>query len=253
MLIDSHAHLGYDPLYENIETLLERARSCGVSKIVNICTDIVTAERGRHLHKKHPNIFNVGSTTPHDTVKQGEEHFPFFANMAQEGEFVAIGETGLDYFYDFSPKQVQQHWFIRYLDLAIQTKLPIVIHCRDAFEDLFSITQELYQNKPLLLHCFTGTLEEARRALDRGWYISLSGIVTFKKSMQLQEVARYVPLDRMFVETDSPYLAPQSKRGQTNEPSFVVETARFLADLKQVSFEDFSCATTRNVERFFRI
>ncbi len=253
MLIDSHAHLGYDPLYQEIEQIVTRAKAQGVCKIVNICTDKITAERGHILKQKYPFIFNVGSTTPHDTLKQGELDFPFFANLAREKKLIAIGETGLDYFYDFSPKQTQQQWFIKYLELAIETHLPIVIHCRDAFEDLFAITQNFYANRPLLLHCFTGTVEEAKKALDRGWMISFSGIVTFKKSSSLQEVAAYVPLDSMLIETDSPYLAPQSKRGQTNEPSFVVETAKFLAELKKIDFATFCYATAHNAEKFFKI
>jgi TatD DNase family protein len=253
MLIDSHAHLSYDPLYQEIEQIVIRARSQGVCKIVNICTDKITAERGLILKQKYPFIFNVGSTTPHDTFKQGERDFPFFANLAREKKLVAIGETGLDYFYDFSPKPTQQLWLIKYLELAIETQLPLVIHCRDAFEDLFAITQKFFTGRPLLLHCFTGTVDEAKKALDRGWSISFSGIVTFKKSSSLQEVAAYVPLESMLIETDSPYLAPQSKRGQTNEPGFVVETAKFLAELKKIDFSAFCNATASNAEKFFKI
>lgn len=253
MLIDSHAHLGYDPLYQHIEDILQRALSQGVAKIVNICTDVITAERGIALQQKYPFIFNVGSTTPHDTLKQAEQHFSFFANLAHAKQLKAIGETGLDYFYDYSPKQVQQHWFYKYLELASLTHLPVVIHCRDAFDDLFSITKEVYQDKPLLLHCFTGSVEEAKKALDRGWMISFSGIVTFKKSAALQQAALYVPLEQMLVETDSPYLAPQSKRGHSNEPSFLVETTKFLAELKGVNYDDFCRISSKNTEEFFNI
>jgi TatD DNase family protein len=253
MLIDSHAHLGYDPLYQQIEQILQRALSLGVSKIVNICTDQITLERGLALHKKYPFIFNVGATTPQDTLKQGDMHFSLFENAALSGQLQAIGETGLDYFYDFSPKEIQQKWFVKYLELACQTNLPIVIHCRDAFEDLFSITKEFYLDKPLLLHCFTGDQEHAKKALDRGWQISFSGIVTFKKSLHLQNAARYVPLENMLIETDSPYLAPQSKRGQTNEPSFILETAKFLAELKGVSLEKLCQITAENAENFFHV
>lgn len=253
MLIDSHAHLGYEPLYQQIEEILKRALSQGVTKIINICTDQITAERGVALREKYPFIFNVGSTTPHDTLKQAEQHFSMFANLAHSKQLVAIGETGLDYFYDFSPKDIQQKWFIKYLELACQTNLPIVIHCRDAFNDLFSITKEFYKDRPLLLHCFTGSVEEAKKALDRGWMISFSGIVTFKKSTSLQEAAKYVPLESMLIETDSPYLAPQSKRGQSNEPSYIVETAKFLAELKGIHFEEFGNICSKNTENFFRI
>lgn len=253
MFIDSHAHLGYDAIYQNIDLVLKRAFDSGVTKIINICTDRQTADRGCDLRKRYPNIFNVGSTTPHDTASLGESDFEVFERLARKQELVAIGETGLDYFYDYSPKKIQIEYFRRYLELAINTKLPIVIHCRDAFDDLFSITDEIYRGFPLLLHCFTGGKQEAKKALDRGWKISFSGIVTFKKSLELQEVAQYVPLNSMMIETDSPYLAPQSKRGQTNEPSFLVETAKFIADLKKTSLSELSSQTALTTESFFNI
>jgi TatD DNase family protein len=253
MLIDSHAHLGYDSLYDNIDTIMQRAFAEEVLAIINICTDEITAQRGLALQQKYPCIYNVGSTTPHDTEKLGEKDFAMFSNLARQKKLVAIGETGLDYFYDYSPKKTQQKWLTQYLELAVETNLPVVIHCRDAFSDLFAITENSYKERPLLLHCFTGTISEAKQALDRGWMISFSGIVTFKKSTQLQEAAAYVPMSHLVVETDSPYLAPQSKRGQTNEPSFLKETAKFVADLKKVDFANFCHTTRANTKKFFHI
>lgn len=253
MLIDSHAHLGYDALYEHIEEVLLRAKQAGISKIINICTDRQTAERGMQLSKIHKMIYNVGATTPHDLQEEGESNFPFFEKLAKEKQLIAIGETGLDYHYEHSPKKLQQDFLIRYFSLAKQCSLPVVIHCREAFEDLFAIADEQYRDQPLLLHCFTGGVAEARQALNRGWKISFSGIVTFKKSEQLREAASYTPLESMLVETDSPYLAPQSKRGFSNEPSFIVETAQKLAELKKVPFEEFSKITSHNTSSFFRL
>jgi TatD DNase family protein len=253
MLTDSHAHLGYDTLYDNLEEVLLRSAGAGVSRIFNICTDRVTAERGVEISKKHKMIYNVAATTPHDVKEEGEANFSFFEKLAKEKHLVAIGETGLDYHYEHSPKDQQKLFLIRYFALAKECALPVVIHCRDAFEDLFAIADEQYKDLPLLLHCFTGGIEEARRALDRGWKISFSGIVTFKKSEQLREAALYTPLESMLIETDSPYLAPQSKRGQSNEPSFILETAQKLAELKKVSFEDFAKVTSDNASQFFNI
>jgi TatD DNase family protein len=253
MLIDSHAHLGYDALHEEIEAVLLRAKEAGVSSIVNICTDVITAKRGLALSKKHPYIYNVAATTPHDVQEEGEENFSFFEELARKKMLVAIGETGLDYHYEHSPKALQQMFLKRYLALAKECLLPVVIHCREAFDDLFAIADEQYRDCPLLLHCFTGGVNEAKQALDRGWKISFSGIVTFKKSEELRQAALYTPLDAILIETDSPYLAPQSKRGRTNEPSFIVETAQRLAELKQVSFEEFAHSTSYNTTQFFQL
>lgn len=251
MLIDSHAHLGDPALYFKAHELIERAKLAHVNKIINICTDSVTLERGLSLSSKYPFIYNVGATTPHDVEKEGEKNFPIFAQAAREKKLVAIGETGLDYHYDYAPRKLQQEFLINYLELAKETDLPIVIHCREAFDDLFSIADDYYLKKPLLLHCFTGTVKEAEKALERGWKISFSGIVTFKKSEELRHVALATPLDAIFVETDSPYLAPQSKRGQTNEPSFVTETAECVAKLKGVPFEEFCSKVSHNICSFF--
>lgn len=253
MFTDSHAHLGYDSLYENMEDVLARARNAHVKTIINICTDKETAERGLLLAKKHPFIFNVGATTPHDVEKEGELYFSYFEKLALEKKLVGIGETGLDYFYEHSNRKLQKEFLIRYMQLAKQTHLPLVIHCRDAFDDLFAITDEEFQGRPLLLHCFTGGKVEAKKALDRGFMISFSGIVTFKKSDLLKEAAAYVPLEHIFIETDSPYLAPLSKRGKVNEPSFLVETAATIAAIKKISLEEVGRVTSKNVQKFFNL
>ena len=255
MFTDSHAHLTFDTLYENVEEILKRAKDAGVNRIFNICTDIKTAERGIELAAKHDYIHNIGATTPHDVEKEGEEHFPYFEKLAKEGSLVAVGETGLDYYYEHSKKSLQKKFLIKYFHLARETNLPVVIHCRDAFDDLFEIADAEFANseKALVLHCFTGGKEEAKKALDRGYYVSFSGIATFKKSEALREAASYVPLDQMLIETDSPYLAPQSKRGKVNEPAYLKETAEMLAILKGVSLEDFAKITSQNASFVFGV
>lgn len=251
MFTDSHAHLTYDPLFGDIENILKRAKNAKVDHIFNICTDLKTAERGLELSLLYSNIKNIGATTPHDVEKEGEEMFPFFSKLAKEGKLVAVGETGLDYYYEHSDKALQKKYLIAYMHLALEAKLPLVIHCRDAFEDLFEIADAEYEGAPLLMHCFTGNREIAKKCLDRGWFLSYSGIVTFKKSTDLQDAAIYTPLDRMLIETDSPYLAPQSKRGKTNEPAFLVETAEKLSILKGVPLADLASMTTQNALGFF--
>lgn len=252
---DSHAHLTSHAVYEHIDALIERAKAAGVLSIVNICTDEETLRRGLSLNKKYPWIYNAAATTPHDVEKEGEALFPLMEFHACQGDLVAIGETGLDYHYHHSKPEVQQHFLKRYLKLALRCQLPVIIHCREAFEDLFKILDEHYtiSGKHALgvLHCFTGSLNEAKEVLARGWYLSLSGIVTFKKSTELQEVAKMMPLDRLLIETDTPYLAPQSKRGKTNEPAFISETASFIAAIKEVPVEELASATTQNARRLF--
>jgi TatD DNase family protein len=166
---------------------------------------------------------------------------------------VAIGETGLDACYEHSPMPLQRQWLLRYFALAKEVKLPVIFHCREAFAELFSHADREYRGLPALLHCFTGTREEARGVLDRGWLLSISGIVTFKKSESLRDVVRFVPLDRLVIETDTPYLAPEGKRGKMNEPQYVVETARKIAEVKGISLEQVFESTTENALKFFSL
>ncbi len=256
-LVDSHAHLTSDDLYPEIDQLLARAKSVGVETVVNICTNKSTLERGIQVRKGYPNFYNVASTTPHDVHIEGEEVFPLIEKVAREKQIVAVGETGLDYYYWKETREIQIHYFKKYLALARECDLPIVIHCRDAFEDLFEVLEAHYSEGgrwlPGVLHCFTGTVEEAKVLIEKGWNISFSGIVTYKKSEELREVARLVPLEQMFIETDSPYLAPQPVRGKRNEPSYLPDTAKVLAELRGLSFDDFAAITSQNAKKFFGI
>lgn len=256
MAVDSHAHLGDEKLFSQLEAIAERARGAGVEQLLNICTDRVTLERGREMSARHPWIYLAAATTPHDVERHGEADFPFFEHAAAAGELVAIGETGLDYHYSYSPKDLQQKFLKKYLKLALSLRLPVIIHCREAFADLFSILDAEYRLSGGayglgVLHCFTGTLQEAKEVIRRGWMLSLSGILTFKKSLELQEVARFVPLDHLLIETDAPYLAPQKYRGQINEPAFLMETASCLAHLKELSIQECLQATAANAQKLF--
>jgi len=253
MLIDSHAHISCDDLFEDVQGVVDRAIKAGVKKIVNICSDQKALKRGIEFQKKYPGvIYNVGSITPHDVEELGEE-FKEFERAAKEGYLVAVGETGLDFHYEHSPKAKQVEFCKRYMRLAIETKLPVVFHCRDAFDELYALIDVVMPDYPFLMHCFTGTLEDAKNALERGGLISLSGILTFKRSEELRAVAKELPLERLMVETDAPYLAPQSMRGRKNEPAFVVETAQCLADVKGVQLEEVMKITTLNAFEFFKL
>lgn len=257
MLIDSHAHLTSPAVYDSLDSILERAQLAGIKAIVNICTDTLSLKRGLELSKRVPWIYQAASTTPHDVEKEGEEVFEIMAESARQGLLKAVGETGLDYHYAHSDRAIQKDFLRRYLQLALECCLPVIIHCREAFADFFEILDSDYQmngrHAPGVLHCFTGTMKEAEEVLKRGWMLSLSGIVTFKKSIDLQQVAQEVPLGQLLIETDAPYLAPQKHRGKQNEPAFLAETAAFIADLKRLSFEELAHATANNAARLFSL
>ena len=175
------------------------------------------------------------------------------AHHARNGDLVAVGETGLDYHYTHSKRETQQQFLRRYLALALECNLPVIIHCREAFADLFAILDDAYGSSKGVLHCFTGTCDEARAVIARGWCLSLSGIVTFKKSEQLRAVAKETPLTQLLIETDTPYLAPQSRRGQPNEPAYLEETAQMIADIKGIPLKEVAEQTRHNAEALFQL
>jgi len=255
--IDSHAHLTSSAIYADIEAVLERAQAASISGIINICTDEDSLARALPLAKKHPWVYNAACTHPHDVEDRGEIEFPIMAKHAHEGHLVAIGETGLDYFYHHSSPEKQQIFLRRYLKLALECHLPVIIHCREAFADFFEILDKEYvvngKHAPGVLHCFTGTIAEAEEVIKRGWYLSLSGITTFKKSEELRAIAKIIPLELLLIETDSPYLAPQSHRGKANEPSFLPETAKVIAEVKEISLEELAEATSFNAKKLFNL
>lgn len=258
MLIDSHAHLTCESCLPHVDSMLASAKEAGVGHVINICTNPDALEKGIELKKKYPNVHNVGSTTPHDVEKEGEAFFDYFANQARSGNLVAVGETGLDYYYEHSSKQVQQEFLQRYLLLAKECKLPVVIHCREAFKDVFRILDMCYvvegRHLPGVLHCFTGTLNEAQEVCERGWYLSLSGIITYKKSQEIRDVVKKMPLEKLFVETDSPYLTPQSNRGRfPNQPANLVEIVSKIAEIKELPFETVAHQTAQNARTLFQI
>ncbi|MBI3236599.1 MAG: TatD family hydrolase [Chlamydiales bacterium] len=251
MFIDTHAHLSSEDMLPDIDALLARASAVGICRIVNICTDEPSLLSGIALKKRYPWIANAAAATPHDVERIGDSFFLAVESAAERGDLIAIGETGLDYAKGRADIGVQQEHLLRYFSLARQTGLPLIFHCRDAFSDLFRLADKHYLGLPAVLHCFTGDKLEAQEVCKRGWYLSVSGIATFKKSDALREAISQVPLNRLFVETDTPYLAPQSKRGKSNEPSFIVETIQMLACLFHKSVEEMGEILFENAETFF--
>ena len=251
MLTDTHAHLTGPEMLADIDEVLKRAQIAGVARIINICIDEASLDTGLQLAEKYSWISTAAAATPHDVAKFGDTFFTRVEKEAQKGTLVAIGETGLDYHYEFSPKEVQKEHLLRYMALAKEVDLPLIFHCRDAFADLFSLTDAYLGSHRAVLHCFTGTLEEAKQVIQRGWCLSFSGIVTFKKSDWLREVAAYAPLNQLLIETDCPYLAPQKWRGKRNEPAYLIETAQVVAQAKGMDLSDLVSACRANSTSFF--
>ncbi len=252
MLVDHHCHLDFPDFAEDRDGVVARAQAAGVGLMVTISTRIRRFDEIRGIAEAYPSVFCSVGTHPHNAHEELDIAVAEIVRLAQHPKVVAIGEAGLDYFYDKSPRDAQEQGFRNHIAAARETQLPLVIHARDADEDVAAIlTEEMAKGPfPAVLHCFTGGAELARRGLELGLYISFSGILTFKKSDALREIAAAVPLDRVLVETDSPYLAPGKFRGKRNEPAYVVQTAAGLARVKGVSEAEIARATTEN---FFRL
>ncbi len=254
-MIDSHAHISSEAFSkEEWEGLLSRAKSAGVAHILNICSDLQALQAGLALASQYPQISLAAACPPHDVGgEEVEEMFNQTRKALQQGKLKAVGETGLDYFYENSPKELQKEWLVRYLELANQYTLPVVIHCREAFADFFDILDRYGSSLKGVLHCFTGTLEEAQEVVKRGWMVSYSGIVTFKKSEALRKTLRAVPIESLLIETDSPYLAPPPHRGKRNEPAYVAKVAECIALEKDLSYEEVAQQTALNAQTLFSL
>ena len=253
MLIDSHAHIDDDRFDADREAVLSRARAAGVDLIVNIGADMASSARSVALAEQYPQVYATVGMHPHDAKDMREQDYQQLVRWAAQPKVVAIGEIGLDYHYDLSPRPVQQEVFLRQLDIARQTGKPFVVHEREAHADTFEIIRSAAKGLEGVFHCFSGSVETARQYLKLGFYVSIAGPVTFPKSAKTKEVARYVPLDRLLVETDSPYLTPQAFRGRRNEPAYVRLVAEEIAALREVSLEELARATSENACRLFRI
>jgi TatD DNase family protein len=253
-LVDSHCHLDYPQLSSDRAGVLARARSAGVSKMLAISTYISKFDQVCAVADAHDDVFCTVGLHPHHAAEEPElATVENLLKLAEYPKVIAIGETGLDYYYDRSPRDVQERCFRQHMQACVAANLPLIVHSRDAEEDTARMIKEEGQGGKLkgVMHCFSSRRILAEEALALGFYISLSGILTFKKSEELRAIVRDVPLDRLLVETDSPYLAPEPYRGKPCEPAYVVHTAQVLADVKGVSLEQIAAITTENFHRLF--
>ncbi len=253
MLVDSHCHLDFPDFAVELDAVVERARAAGIGRIVTISTRVKKHAQVLAIAEKYPDVFCSVGTHPHNAQDEPDVGATDLIARAQHPKIVAIGEAGLDYHYDNSPRAAQEKSFRAHIAAARETKLPLVIHARDCDADMAKIlVEESGQGAfPAVLHCFTGGRELAFKAIELGLSISFTGILTFKNSVALREIAAALPAERILVETDAPYLAPGPYRGKRNEPAYVVETARVLAETRGVSPDEIARQTTENFFRLF--
>lgn len=255
MFIDSHAHLDDERFDEDREILIESLKENNIDLVFNIGADIKSSKASVQLAKKFENIYAVVGVHPHDAKDVEEDYLDILRELSKEEKVVAIGEIGLDYYYDNSPRDIQKKVFKEQLDLAKKLDLPVVIHTRDAAQETFDILKEAAEGEKLrgIMHCYSGSVEMAMEYIKLGFYISLGGPVTFKNSKVAKEVAKAIPLDRLLIETDCPYLTPEPYRGKRNEPKYVKYTAEAIAELRGISVEEVAKATSENAKTIFGI
>ncbi|MGD9925386.1 MAG: TatD family hydrolase, partial [Pseudorhodoplanes sp.] len=251
MLVDSHCHLDFPDLAADLDGVVSRARAAGIGRMVTISTRVRRLPELLAITERFDDVFCSVGTHPHHAHEELDISTADLVAKSAHPKVVAIGEAGLDYFYDNSPREAQEQSFRVHIAAARETGLPLVIHSRDADDDMARILEEETGKGafPAVLHCFTGSPELARRAIALGMHISFTGILTFKASQNLREIAASLPAGRILVETDAPYLAPGKYRGKRNEPAYVIETAKLLAQTRDVTFEQIALQTTDNVLR----
>ncbi|MCG3086693.1 TatD family hydrolase [Sporosarcina cyprini] len=254
MFIDTHVHLNADQYEEDLEAVIQRALDANVTKMVVIGFDRKTIEKAMELTEAYPFIYAVVGWHPVDAIDCTEEDLQWIESLAKHPKVVGIGEIGLDYHWDKSPKDVQQELFRKQIHLAKKVELPIIIHNRDATADVVQILKEEGAHEVGgIMHCFSGSVETARECIDMNFMISLGGPVTFKNAKTPKQVATEIPLEHLLIETDAPYLAPHPNRGKRNEPAYVTLVAEEIAHLKNMPVEEVAEATTRNALKLFNI
>jgi len=252
-LIDTHCHLTAEAFDANREAVLARAAVAGVAGMITIGTDRADSRAAAELAASRPNVWFAAGIHPHEAARARPDDLAELQRMWAEPRCVAVGEIGLDYHYDFSPRRTQQEWFARQLEAAGPTGRPVVVHSREAFEDTAAILEHCgYVGRPVVFHCFGGDAAQAQQIAARGWRISFTGTVTFRKAVTLHEIARSYPLEALLIETDCPYLSPEPVRHlRPNEPAHLVHVAAFLARLRGMSLEAIAAATTAAARAFF--
>jgi TatD DNase family protein len=252
-LIDTHCHLTFDDLYCDIEQVLQRSRDASVTSWITVGTGTEENQKAIDLASRFENMYAAVGIHPHDARSVTAETIAELKKLTENNKVVAIGETGLDYHYDFSKRRDQVRVFAEHLEVAAELNLPVIIHCRKAFEETLDILERYGGGvEKVVFHCFSGSAEQAKILLDHGFYISFTGVVTFKNARIKQQAAEVVPLDRLMLETDCPYMSPEPVRKQkVNEPALMVHTARFLAELKNMPLLDFEEAVAATSRAFF--
>ena len=252
-MIDSHCHLDHEPLFENIDDVLNRAKQVGIEKLLTICTTLKSFERIKFLVNKDKMIFGTFGIHPHEAKNDKITSDIIIKEIRNNNKIIGIGETGLDFYYNHSDKVDQIKSFEEHIKASIVLNIPLIIHSRNAEQETLEIFNKYKDNKlNILIHCFTGSKKFAEDLISMGAFFSASGIITFKNSLELQKTFKFIPLDKILIETDSPYLAPVPNRGKQNEPSFVKFTAQKLADIKKISNLDLIKNTTKNFNTLFK-
>jgi len=253
MLVDSHCHLDFEDFQGDLEGILKRSEEAGVDTLLTICTQLSKFQQVLAIAEQYPNIYCTAGVHPHSAESEDLINIDQLIKLTDHPKVVGIGEGGLDYHYDYAPKDIQKEQFVRQITAARQTQLPLVIHSRNADEDMIHILEnEIGKGAfPFILHCFSSDQKLAEIGVKLGGYVSFSGILTFKKSDDIRQIAKLIPMDRLLVETDAPYLSPQPFRGKRCEPAYVKYTAEVLADIKEVPFKDMAHQTTTNFNTLF--
>ena len=255
--IDSHAHLNHEDFSGDGDEreILERAQEAGVVGVITVASDLTSTQQCIKLAEDHDPLFATAGIHPHDVGRTRSEEMAAIETLATHQQVVGIGETGLDYHYDFSPREQQREFFSWSAELACRVKKPLIIHIRESHDDVLSVLREVVGRREIsgVVHCFSGNLSEARQYLDLGLYLSFSGLVTFAKADEIRQVAGWAPAERIMVETDAPYLAPVPHRGKRNEPAFLMHTIAALGKIRGLSLVETASLTADNTRRLFSL
>tara|TARA_B100001121_G_scaffold294788_1_gene298627 strand:- start:85 stop:843 length:759 start_codon:yes stop_codon:yes gene_type:complete len=251
-MIDSHCHLDHEPLLSNLNTVIEKSKLAGLKKILTICTTFSSFDTIKQIIKKDEMIYGTFGIHPHEVKNNKTTLEHIIEEVSQNKKIIGVGETGLDFYYNYSEKKEQIDSFISHIKASLELDIPLIVHSRNAEKETFEILDEYKEKKPkILMHCFTGSQEFAEKLLELNAYFSASGIITFKNSKKLQNTFKIIPLNRLLIETDSPFLAPEPKRGKKNEPSFIKYTAEKLAFIKEISNKELIELTSNNFNKLF--
>ena len=256
MIIDSHCHLDYPDLYSQLDDVIKRAEYNQVQRLLTICTTLESFEKIKLIIQKYENIYGTFGIHPHETRRFINVDLKFITNLKKRyRKIIGIGETGLDFYYNYSDKKIQRKSFIEQISAALELNIPIIVHSRNAEIDTFDILKSYMKNSKLktIIHCFTGSKDFAKKIINIGCYISVSGIITFKGSNELAETISSIPIDKLLVETDSPYLTPIPNRGKSNEPSFITHTIEKLSIIRNIEKKVIIENTTNNFRKLFNL